>query len=238
MRMSTISKRSALTEIIVLLSVILGLSYCASSFSLPFVTAWSCTPSKVPFRFATLEMKRGRGQFGKEIGFDNTSSKGVSSKGNGIMSSSSTKGPQPVINWIPISVSSKMLPTEENVVGIIDTNLPTMKNSQTNPTGAVSVIKYKDATYCFAVNCPSCKIPLTKATVVPPGDDSQGQPRLVCDFCKATYNMKTGKKLKSAVENPGFFGGIAKSIFSTQASGDLKTYQLGERNGKLLIALD
>lgn len=219
---------------------------CSESIKSPtlMVTAWSNNPN---IRFAAqrttttnLEMKRGRGQIGKEVGFestnnnnsDNTNSKGMGSKG------SSSSGGQPVINWIPISASSNLLPTEENKVGIIDTNLPTMKNGQTNPTGAVSVIKYNDITYSFAINCPSCKIPLTKATVVESSNDSNGQPRLVCDLCKATYNIKTGEKLKSAVANPGIIGGLAKTLFSSQDTGNLKTYKLGERNGKLLIALD
>ena len=142
------------------------------------------------------------------------------------------------INWIPIAVSAKALPLENNKVGLIDTNLPTMKNSQINPTGAVSVIKYKDQTYCFAVNCPACKIPLTKAQAIDGNTESGKQPRLVCDFCKATYNLKTGAKLPSAVPNAGILGGIAKTIFSAKDSGPLPVYQLGEKNGKLVIALD
>ena len=142
------------------------------------------------------------------------------------------------INWIPINVSAKSLPETENKVELIDTNLPTMKNAQTNPTGAVSVLKYNKQTYCFGVNCPSCKIPLTKAKAVDGNEESSKQPRLVCDLCKATYNLKTGGKLKSAVSNAGILGGIAKTIFSAQDSGPLPVYQLGEKNGKLVIALD
>ena len=203
------------------------------------VLAWSTVSfNTFQTKRCTLEMKRGRGSLGKEVGgtgIPSSNGNNLSSK-RGLGPSTSTSG-GPVINWIPITASTKELPTEDNTVGIIDTNLPTMKVANTNPTGAVSVLKYKDTTYCFAINCPSCQIPLTKAKVIEPKSDSN-DPRLVCDFCKATYNIKTGAKLESAVENPGILGGIAKSLFSAKNSGNLKTYALGERNGKLLIALD
>jgi len=158
--------------------------------------------------------------------------------GSSSSSMSGSAGGKTDINWIPIQVSAKSLPTTENKVELIDTNLITMKNAQTNPTGAVSVMKYGKQTYCFSVNCPSCKIPLTKAQALEGTKESSNQPRLVCDFCKATYNLKTGEKLESAVPNPGILGGIAKSIFSAKDNGPLPVYQLGEKNGKLVIALE
>lgn len=207
------------------------------------VAAWSIVtlPQSARTQRSILSMRRGRGSLGKEIGGgggaagmgSSSSAGGMGSKG---AASSSSMGSQ--VNWIPIQVSAKDLPSEDNKVGLIDTNLPTMKNTQTNPTGAVSVLKYKDQTYCFGVNCPSCKIPLTKAQAVEGNDESGKQPRLVCDFCKATYNLKTGAKLESAVPNAGILGGIAKSIFSAQSSGPLPVYKLGEQKGKLVIGLD
>jgi nitrite reductase/ring-hydroxylating ferredoxin subunit len=206
------------------------------SLLLVTTAAWSTVPINVfKTKRSIISMKRGRGSLGKEVGFGDSNTGGM---GSGSTSRSSGGLGGPVINWIPIAVSSKELPTEDNTVGIIDTNLPTMKVGQTNPTGAVSVLKYKDEVHCFSINCPSCQIPLTKAKAVPADESSAGQPRLVCDFCKATYNIKTGEKLKSAVENPGLLGGIAKSLFSAKDSGNLKMYKLGEKNGKLLIALD
>jgi len=199
------------------------------------VAAWSTVtlPRAARTQRSVLTMKRGRGSLGKEVGGGSAAASGMGSKGS---SASSSMGSQ--INWIPIQVSSKALPKEDNTVGLVDTNLPTMKNGQTNPTGAVSVLKYKDQTYCFAVNCPSCKIPLTKAQAVAGNEESGNQPRLVCDFCKSTYNLKNGAKLTSAVPKPGLLGGIAKSLFSAQDSGPLPVYKLGEKNGKLVIALD
>jgi nitrite reductase/ring-hydroxylating ferredoxin subunit len=193
----------------------------------------------------TLEMKRGRGSIGSEVADGNnglsSSNSGIGKGGRGLGQQQSNKGP--VINWIPIAASVKELPSEPNTVGIIDTNLPTMKVSNTNPTGAVSVLKYEDETYCFAVNCPSCQIPLTKAKAFEPSLANDGitmtGPRLVCDLCKATYDLKTGSKQNSAAENPGFLGSIVKTVFAANNNaGDLKTYKLGERNGKLLIAID
>ena len=201
-----------------------------ASQSLVSVAAWSIVtlPQTVPrTQRSALLMRRGRGSLGREVGGGDSDAAVPGATGMGSS-----------INWIPIAVSAKALPTENNKVGLIDTNLPTMKNSQINPTGAVSVIKYKDQTYCFAVNCPSCKIPLTKAQVIDGNAESGKQPRLVCDFCKATYNLKSGAKLPSAVPNVGILGGIAKTIFSAKDSGPLPVYQLGEKNGKLVIALD
>lgn len=213
----------------------------------PTVQSW--TNVVLPFTsfqgtrcFTTLTMKRGRGSIGKEVGIDTGSGsggsefKGLGSKDSVSVGSSSSSASS--VNWIPIAATTKQLPTEENKVNLIDTNLITIKNGQTNPTGAVSVIKYSGVTYCFAVNCPSCKIPLTKAQVVEGTVESNGQPRIVCDLCKSTYNLQTGTKLSSAVQNPGFFGGIAKTLFSAQGSGNLPTYKLGEKGGKLLIAFN
>lgn len=222
---------------LLLLSCIIDITLSWSTISSSFNNNKFCHSKKYETK---LNVKRGRGTLGKEVGFEGTNNdeenKGIGNTNKKGLGSSTSSGP--VINWIPIQVTTKELPKENNVVGIIDTNLPTMKVSQTNPTGAVSVIKYKDITYCFSINCPSCKIPLTKAKVIDGDMSSNNQPRIVCDLCKSTYNVKTGEKLKSAIDNPGILGGIAKTIFSSQDTGNLKTYKLGEKNGKLLIALD
>ena len=52
------------------------------------------------------------------------------------------------------------------------------------------------------------------------------------------YNVKTGAKVESDSSNDGLFGGVVKSIFSSKESGPLPVYRLGEKGGKLLIALD
>jgi nitrite reductase/ring-hydroxylating ferredoxin subunit len=176
---------------------------------------------------------RGKGSLGKELGGGSTGeNKGIGSGGKASCSS---------VNWIPLSVAASALPEIEDKVQLIDTNLFTLKNSQTNPTGAVSVLKHREKTYCFSVNCPSCKIPLTKATVLPAvvsnNNNRKTGPRLVCDFCKAEFDLSTGETLESTMQT-GFLGGIAKKIFASQDHGPLKLYKLGEKGGKLLISLD
>ena len=193
-------------------------------------------PSSSFFSSSSLHMvRRGKGSMGKEVG---------EGGGMGMGDSSTTSSSNSNINWTPIAVSVKSLPTEDNKVTLIDTNLITMKNAQTNPTGAVSVIQYQKQTYCFGVNCPSCQIPLLKAKCVPGTIESNQQPILQCDLCKATYNVQTGEKITSTTssndttigEKPGLWGGMVKSLFSSKASGPLKVYKLAEKNGKLLIA--
>lgn len=143
---------------------------------------------------------------------------------------------QPAVNWIPTEVSTKSLPSTDNTVGLIETNLPTLKNAQTNPAGAVAVTKFDKTVYCFDVQCPSCRIPLTKAAVT---TNENGEAVLVCDFCKSTYQLEKGgeRSEKSAVE-PGFLGSVAMKVFSAQKSQPLRMYKLGEKKGKVLISLD
>lgn len=117
-----------------------------------------------------------------------------------------------------------------------------MKNSATNPTGAVSVVKSdNDQTYCFSSSCPSCQIPLTKAEIAEPTEATAPHPRLVCGFCKATYSLKDGARLEgedAVKEGGGVFGGIVKSVFSAKESGPLKMYKLGQKGKDLVIAVD
>jgi nitrite reductase/ring-hydroxylating ferredoxin subunit len=183
---------------------------------------------------SSMTMKRGRGSFQKEAGMTGgTGSGSNSSPGGGLGSSSSNSN----INWCPLPPGNK-LPTEDNAVTLMDTNLTTLKNRGTNPTGAVAVVKYDGQTYCFASSCPSCKIPLVKAKVYPAAADADSKaPRLACDFCKSAYNLKTGAK-EASIQEGGFFGSIVKSVMSAQASGPLPVYKLGEKNGKMLIAVD
>jgi nitrite reductase/ring-hydroxylating ferredoxin subunit len=214
-----------------------------------------------PCALSPLTMRRGQGKLGKELGLDpapaasspNSDGDGTSAGGKGLGGLGSGGGGGAAsssgTSWIPIQgSSSSQLPSAENQVALLDTNLPTMKNAQTNPTGAVSVLKYQNQMYCFAVNCPTCKIPLTKARAVlapaaaAAADDSvkASVPVVVCDFCKSSFHLKTGAKLAESVgPKPGLFGGIAKSLFNAQRdTTPLKVYKLGEKGGKLLIALD
>lgn len=188
----------------------------AQAYHLPYVAT----------RRSALQMKRGRGSLGREVG----GGMGSSSK-----SSSASLGSN--LNWCPIPATSKDLPKQSGKVVLLDTDLPTLKNSATNPTGAVSAVEHGGQTYCFPSSCPSCQIPLTKAKIYAGIDDSKGAPRLCCDFCKSTYSLKDGAKL-AAAESGGLLSGVVKSLLSAKDSGPLKMYKLAEKNGKLLIALD
>jgi nitrite reductase/ring-hydroxylating ferredoxin subunit len=185
-------------------------------------------------RREAMTMKRGRGSFGKEFGegkpagLKSPSSAGMS---DSVGSSSS--------RWVPVQgvTSIKDLPTEEGKVMLMDTMAEALKNGATNPTGAVAVIKYGPATYCTAVACSSCKIPLNKAKILESNDETGRDPRIVCDFCAATFNLRTGERITSKGGN-GIFGGIAKALFAAQSSDNLKVYALGEKDGRVLINLD
>ena len=196
--------------------------------------------------------RRGRGSFKKK---ESSSASSPQASGGGDDTTVGSTAATTNINWCPIPPNQK-LPEQEGAVAFLDTELPTMKDSATNPTGAVAVVKaYNGQVYCFQSSCPSCKIPLTKAKVIPQpqpssattttvvDDDGNGKtsassPHLVCDFCKATYNLKDGSKVQST-ESAGLFGGVIKTVFASQGgSGPLKLYKLGERNRKLVIAVD
>lgn len=177
-----------------------------------------------------MTMKRGRGSFKKEVG--------SSGGGMGSSSSSAPAGMPTNRNWIKTTNKVTDLPTEEGKVGLIETNAFLLVDKATNPNGAVSVMKYGSQTYCFSVNCPQCKIPLTKAKALPPNEETNNKdPRICCDFCKATFNIKTGEPVESQ-ESAGFFGGIAKAVLSAQDSTPLPVYELGEKNGKVLFSMD
>lgn len=182
-------------------------------------------PSSYP-RTTTLSMKRGRGSLGREVSGDGNNppkNKGMGSKDSGFSSSNNTPS-----RWCTVP-KGQTLPTEENKVTLLNTNLPTLIDKGINPTGAVSVLKYNNDMYCFSVNCPCCKIPLTKAI-------AKDKDVLECNFCKSTYSLTTGKRLEN--ENKGLLGGVVQSVLSSSAEnkGPLLLYQLGEdANGKLLI---
>mmetsp|Transcript_20257 Transcript_20257/g.28948 ORF Transcript_20257/g.28948 Transcript_20257/m.28948 type:complete len:203 (+) Transcript_20257:132-740(+) len=137
---------------------------------------------------------------------------------------------KPKSNWVQTSIPSiKSLPSEKNVVKLVDTQVPSLINKQTNPTGAVSVVNYEDKTYCFSSSCASCQIPLTKGNVLAPTDETNNEARLQCDFCGATYNLRTG----APVEKEG--GKLFGFLFSKTESKELPVYGLGEQGGRVFI---
>jgi nitrite reductase/ring-hydroxylating ferredoxin subunit len=150
----------------------------------------------------------------------------------------------PLLNWCPTPIPRSDLPTIENQVVLLETQLPLLKNRQTNPKGAVAVTKYDGQTYCFDIACPACKIPLTKAicrTIPDVDDDEYVLEVITCDFCKATYELETGERqTESADQQMGFLGSMANKVFASSPanSGPLKFYKLGEKNGQVLISFD
>ena len=79
---------------------------------------------------------------------------------------------------------------------------------------------------------------MTKAYPLPPNEETNNEaPRVACDFCQSTYNLKTGEKVASQ-ETKGIFGGLAKAVLGSQESGPMKVYQLGEKNGKVMFSMD
>jgi len=194
-----------------------------------------------PTRRSAMTMKRGRGSFQKEAGGGNTRSnvKPMAGGGGGGLASSEA-ATAPKGRWVPVQgiKSMKELPQEEGKVQIVDTMADALIDGATNPTGAVSVVKYEGNTYCVSSSCSKCKIPLTKAKVLPANDDTQNSaPRLQCDFCQAAYNIRTGEPVASE-GGGGLFSGVAKAVFSSQDAVPLPTYSLGEQNGKVLINLN
>ncbi len=80
---------------------------------------------------------------------------------------------------------------------------------------------------------------MLKAKVLPPNDETDNKaPRVSCDLCKSTYNLKTGEKVESA-EASGFFGGIAKAVLGANEDKDvMDIYQLGEKDGKIMFNME
>ena len=182
-----------------------------------------------------MTMKRGRGSFNKEIGggaAGRMSSSSSSSSGTGLSNNSNG------INWIQTKSKVEDLPQEEGKVGLIETGAFLLVDKATNPNGAVSVVKYGPETYCFSVNCPKCKIPMIKAKTLPPNEETQNKaPRISCDFCKSTFNLKTGAPVQ-AQEAAGILGSLAKAVMSAQDTAPLPVYTLGEKNGKVLFTME
>jgi len=145
-------------------------------------------------------------------------------------------GSSKTTNWVAVKgISSGDLPTDDEIK-LIDTNAEPLMDVGTNPNGAVCVVGFAGKTYCCAVNCPTCKIPMNKALVLPPTDETGDDPRMCCNFCKVTYNLRTGARVENA-EKAGLVGGIVKGLFSTSDKIGLKTYELGEKKGQIVINL-
>mmetsp|Transcript_22571 Transcript_22571/g.40151 ORF Transcript_22571/g.40151 Transcript_22571/m.40151 type:complete len:207 (-) Transcript_22571:187-807(-) len=174
---------------------------------------------------SSLHAKRGKGL--SAPGGNNKLNKPQSIGGS---ETSAPKAAAAAANWQQTSIPSiKSLPKEKNSVQLVDTNVFALKNKQTNPTGAVSIVNYEDKTYCFSSACASCKIPMAKAKVLESNEETGDDARVECDFCGATYNMRTGSPV--AKEGGKLFG----FLFSRSEDVPLPVYGLGEQKGKVFI---
>jgi nitrite reductase/ring-hydroxylating ferredoxin subunit len=169
----------------------------------------------------------------------------IGSDGTG--GSSATSGGSSNVNWRALPASTSALPSEMDKVALLETQLPSLTNPATNPTGAVAVVRHGGKTYCFDSACPSCKIPLTKAKVTeqPPSSSSDSQkPKVVlsCDFCTATYDLATGARVEKPAKGAGggLFAGVVNNIMSAdpRSAGPLRLFKLSQQGGKLMIAID
>jgi len=146
----------------------------------------------------------------------------------------------PSTNWVKVSglKSISDINSDEGKIQLVDTMAQQLMNGATNPTGAVAVLKYGGRTYCLSSSCSSCKIPLTKAKVAEPNEETGGKdPRIVCDFCSATFNVRTGDRLEDE-KAAGLMGGLVKGLMSSNKGQEtMVTYDLGERDGAVLINL-
>jgi nitrite reductase/ring-hydroxylating ferredoxin subunit len=176
-----------------------------------------------------LCMAKGRGK-GLDIGEGNNKLSKPKSLGSEPTSGSGTTK-KAVNNWQPTTIPSiTSLPQEKNIVKLIETGVPQLIDKGTNPQGAVSIVNHADKTYCFSSSCASCKIPLAKAKILDPNDDTSNMDaRIQCDFCGATYNLRTGTPVKEEG------GKVLGFLFNGSKTSNLPVYGLGEQGGKVFI---
>ena len=194
-----------------------------------FLSANAFTPSIITPSSTSLMMAKGRKSLRKTVkGASNA--RGVTPMADQDMGVKKT-------NWVEVKGLTSMddLPKEENTVKMVDTMADKLMNGATNPTGAIAVVNYEGKTYSFASGCACCQIPLAKARILAPNDETgNGAPRISCDFCKATYNARTGERLENAQE-AGLLGGIVSGLFSKSDKAPLPVYDLGVKKTFVIL---
>jgi len=218
------------------------ISFLLSHLNTLLCNGYVTLPATSPTRNTAL-FARAKGKASKNKKNPNEKSKAFGSR---IPTASSTANTPSTSGgtWMPISGIKSMKDidtTTDSKIQIVETSVSKLVDARTNPSGAVCITNYNKNLYCHSVSCASCQIPLTKAKLLPPNDDTNNNfPRIQCDFCAATYNLRTGEQVKSEENSGGgLFGGIVKGIYSAQKKEDtvLPTYDLGEKNGQVLIKI-
>ena len=203
-----------------------------------FTDAFTTTIDRGSRLRTTAMMARG-GRGKKKVGdiLGNNGEEGVESGS----SSAASTGFATTANWFSMPTEPwDLSKAKEGKVELFDTNLITLKDSLTNPTGAVSVLRHKGEIFCFSSSCPSCKIPMSGAKVLPI-TSSRPSPLIACTFCKSAYNLKSGRKTDVSADEigGGMFAGFTKSLFKASGNNDpLRIFQLGEKDGNILINLN
>jgi len=196
--------------------------------------ATAFTPMGITTKRSAMSMRRGRGSgLKKELDGDSSSSSSSGSSFTGGMGKSASG-----TSWLNTNKSVKELPTEDGKIVLFETGAFLLKDKGTNPAGAASAVRYGGEVFCFEAFCPQCKVPMSKAKVLPPNNETDNKaPRVSCDLCKSTYDLKNGNKLE-AVGSTGVLGGIAKAVLGSKDAGSLSTYELGEKNGKIMFTME
>jgi len=98
-------------------------------------------------------------------------------------SSSSSNG------WSKLDIPSSDLPSGSQIK-VFDTDLDKLKDSLTNPKGAICVGKFEEKLFCFQSLCTQCKIPFTGGNIFSSGK----VPTLKCGFCNCEFNLTNGEQ--------------------------------------------
>jgi nitrite reductase/ring-hydroxylating ferredoxin subunit len=147
-------------------------------------------------------------------------------------------------NWklIP-DIKTADLPDKDGEITLIDTNLDGIKDGAVNPTGAICCASFSGKLYAFKVNCSCCQVPMNKAKILPPPETGLLEaPRLSCDFCGSTFNLRTGEPVDDATKSEGaggnMLGGMVKGLMKSRGRKPVTVYALSsDAKDRVLISL-
>ncbi|GMI25890.1 hypothetical protein TeGR_g948 [Tetraparma gracilis] len=175
---------------------------------------------------SALAAKRGKGGLG---------SKGGSKPPNPGFSAPQPSGSSSKFFKTPALATS--LPAEDGAVALLETMAPPLINAGTNPNGAIAVARFAGKLFAFQSGCETCQFPFKKAKLLPAAEDSGEDPRLACDFCGCTYNLRTGAPLKDAGVSGNVMGKMVRST-NTKGRSGVRVFELAEDDkGRVLLKL-